>query len=332
MKSANVVTALVYSQVLLCAMIGAVVVTGLVYSSPRSEIKQDSLVLAQQSVILPTQLPTQIILVAPTVMPMNSIDAQQKISGAASNSLELHYQKPNELYTHTIESEKISEFYTIVPLRYGNTISVDEMSVDSVITQLTKHFERTSTFEFDGKTTTRTDRKLNRELLQQILEKEFTKRLKGTMQTRINITGVVDEFPASEGDLADTYLEVDKSQQALYQWEKGKVLAKRIISTGLSGPTPNGVRRIKNHFINAWSPIANVWTPYWMAFDYNSDAKAWLGFHELPYWDGANGERIRRSFDTLGKPITGGCIQLNIGDAEEVYSWATDGMIVLIHD
>ena len=90
--------------------------------------------------------------------------------------------------------------------------------------------------------------------------------------------------------------------------------------------------RIKNHIKNPWSSVANVWTPYWMAFTYNSNAGAWLGFHELPYWDGPNGEKIRRPFDTLGKPVTGGCIQLDIGDAKNLYDWAEDGTLVFVHE
>ena len=161
---------------------------------------------------------------------------------------------------------------------------------------------------------------------------EFNQRLHTSPQRVLDVSHLIRYQPATDGTLAQKYIEVDKSLQRLFVWEGGFVRKSHIISTGKAGPTPNGNFYIKNHYQNAWSPIANVWTPFWMAFAYNHEIEAWLGFHELPYWEGENGEVIRRPFDTLGTPVTGGCIQLDIGDAEELYNWAEDGTLVHIHD
>lgn len=148
--------------------------------------------------------------------------------------------------------------------------------------------------------------------------------------TQHEIKLLVSEYPKTKGEYANQYLEVDLSQQKLYRFKNQKLEKSYIISTGLYSPTPTGVFKIENKFEKAWSPTAQVWMPFWMMFTFNKNLGAYLGFHELPYWE-INGQIVRRPFDTLGHPVTGGCIQLNIGDAKEVYDWAEVGIPILIH-
>lgn len=145
------------------------------------------------------------------------------------------------------------------------------------------------------------------------------------------LPAAVLELPGTYGNLAEKYLEVDKSLQKLFQWEKGALVGIYVISTGKFNPTPSGEFKIMNKYQLAWSNIAQVWMPFWMAFTFDKNVGAYLGFHELPYWK-VNGQIVRRPFDTLGEPVTGGCIQLNIGEAEKIFAWAEPGMLVVIHE
>lgn len=135
--------------------------------------------------------------------------------------------------------------------------------------------------------------------------------------------------PNTNGDKANKYIEIDISQQQMYIWEKGNVIAEHLVSTGLYYPTPPGQYKILNKATNAYSYIYNVWMPYWMAFYLAPDIKAYLGIHELPYWI-SNGTQIRRPREFLGTPKTGGCVSLDVGVAEKVFAWADVGTPVYI--
>lgn len=140
------------------------------------------------------------------------------------------------------------------------------------------------------------------------------------------------EAPNTQGEAAAKYIEIDISQQKMYLWENGQNLAIHRVSSGLYYPTPPGRYKILNKAENAYSYIYHVWMPYWMAFSLDPKVNAYLGIHELPYWVDPAGQEIRRPRDFIGSPHTGGCVSLDIGEAQEVYAWAEVGNPVLVFD
>ncbi|MEK9178990.1 MAG: L,D-transpeptidase, partial [Patescibacteria group bacterium] len=140
------------------------------------------------------------------------------------------------------------------------------------------------------------------------------------------------ESPNTNGTKADKYIEIDISQQRMYIWENGANIARYRVSTGLYYPTPPGEYAILNKAPNAYSDIYNVWMPYWMAFYRDPKVNAYLGIHELPYYYTGNGDQIRRPRDFIGSPHTGGCVSLDLGEAEKVYAWAEVGTKVYVYE
>jgi len=328
MNNQTALWGLLYVNGMLLAGIAGVVVVGVNQTQPNSSIHKNGTVLSSTDNVVQTAYT-----LAPYIPSGKEYEAiTENISTYSRPALNLLYKTPHEQKSFVFEPEVIASFYTTEVTTHELYVVLDTDIIKQHVANIAQEFNRNSTYEYASKEYSSVDRVLNEEPLVQTLISEFVARMNGTVKAEIVITEYIDESPATKGDISDMYLEVDKSQQKLYLWENKKIAGTYVISTGLSGPTPNGTHHIINHASNAWSPIANVWTPYWMAFAFNSDAHAWLGFHELPYWDGANGEKIRRSFDTLGKPATGGCIQMDIGDAKKVFDWAKDSMIVLIHD
>ena len=263
-------------------------------------------------------------------------DLQQSESivlNISQDPIKLFFQTKQEHIEQTFSPEVLKSFLTTSVWGSQALVVINNSNFDKAISELTQRIDRKSKIELVSGVVESEDRVLDEVKLKQILRDEFWGRKDGREpKTEFDITLLVSEKPGSDGSLAEKYLEVDISQQKLYRWEGGEMAGRHVISTGKYGPTPIGIHKIKNKARLAWSPPAQCWTPFWMAFDYNPNLQAYLGFHELPYWDGANGTRIRRPFDTLGVPVTGGCIQLNIGDAEEVYNWSEVGMRVLIHE
>ncbi len=153
-------------------------------------------------------------------------------------------------------------------------------------------------------------------------------RMKGMESTTITTT--TKPKTNTNGDVANKYIEIDLSQQQMFIWEAGRVIATHMVSTGLYYPTPPGKYKILNKSTNAFSYIYNVYMPYWMAFYMAPDIHAFLGIHELPYWIAGSGNIIRRPRDFLGSPHTGGCVSLDVGVAEKVYAWADIGTPVVI--
>ena len=132
-------------------------------------------------------------------------------------------------------------------------------------------------------------------------------------------------LPIDEG-LGDRYVLVNLAEQKIEAYDKGERVFEAIISSGHEKrPTPKGEFKIINKAQRAYSEVAQLYMPYWMAFTY--DGEYWLGFHELPeYPDGS-----KEGEEHLGQPYSGGCIRLGVGSAEEFYNWASIGDQVLVY-
>lgn len=147
-----------------------------------------------------------------------------------------------------------------------------------------------------------------------------------------DISVPLDHIRTRIGKLAPKYVEVDLAKQELYAYTYGNLLKTYTISSGSEYPTPTGWFKILNKAPVAFSTIYNVYMPYWMAFAYSSELKAYFGFHELSYALNETGERVARDRDPIGVPSTGGCIALDIGDAQEFFTFADVGTPVYIYN
>lgn len=116
-------------------------------------------------------------------------------------------------------------------------------------------------------------------------------------------------------------IEVSIADQRLYYLLDGVKMGDYLVSTGRNDSTPRGTFKIGKKIPRAWSRTAHLWMPYWMPFD-----RHLYGFHELPEWP--NGKKEGQ--DHLGKPVSGGCIRLGVGDARALYEWAPEGTVVSI--
>jgi lipoprotein-anchoring transpeptidase ErfK/SrfK len=144
------------------------------------------------------------------------------------------------------------------------------------------------------------------------------------------IIAEIKSKPNTDGLRAQKYIEVDISQQRMYLFFFGKIHKEYLVSTGLYYPTPVGEFKILNKAKNAYSDIYNVYMPYWMAFHYGREVQAYFGIHELPYFISRDGKRHQRPREFIGSPRTGGCVALDINEAQEVYNFSDINMPVLI--
>jgi len=150
------------------------------------------------------------------------------------------------------------------------------------------------------------------------------------MIEKIVVLGI-DDGPNTDGTEAEKYVEVDLSQQEMYLFSGGKLVDRMSVSTGLYYPTPVGEFKIINKAENAFSSIFGVWMPYWMAFEYSDELKAYLGIHELPY-KVVNGKRFYRFGNYIGEKKTGGCVALPVEKSERVFDFSEVGMKVMVFD
>jgi LysM repeat protein len=119
------------------------------------------------------------------------------------------------------------------------------------------------------------------------------------------------------------------SDQHLWAYENGSEVYSFVISTGIDrSPTQPGVFQVQTHEPNAYASIWTLYMPHFMGI-YQASSDFWNGFHGLP--TAANGNVLMWA-DKLGRPASYGCIILDLDDAETLYHWAPDGVIVEIRE
>ncbi|MBI2414540.1 L,D-transpeptidase [candidate division WWE3 bacterium] len=136
--------------------------------------------------------------------------------------------------------------------------------------------------------------------------------------------------PKTNGEMADVYLEVNKSQQRLYKFEHGKLVKTYIISTGLTWETPPG-----EFVVLGKEKMAISYQDDWYMPNYLPIGTVYgyrFGFHSIPYHLDAAGNIYSRDSNTMGSPATGGCIQLTQDDSLELFDWAKIGTPVYIYE
>lgn len=146
---------------------------------------------------------------------------------------------------------------------------------------------------------------------------------------------VATNLPNTDGTFANRYIEVDGSRQMLFVWDKGKYRTFRI-SGAFVEYNPVGIHHVINKSKLAWSSTASKWMPYWMAFAFDNNQRAWLGFHSLVYWypgyKQTGTKKIYEPISNIGKPRSTGCIRMTDKDSKTLFDWAKVGDLVLVHN
>lgn len=110
--------------------------------------------------------------------------------------------------------------------------------------------------------------------------------------------------------------------QRLEQQVAGIAIHSYVVSTGKwQTPTPVGQYQILNKIPRAWSNMAKLWMPNWMAI-----SKKGYGIHELPEWPGG----AKEGANHLGIPVSHGCVRLGIGPAKTMFDWTPIGTSVTV--
>ena len=122
-------------------------------------------------------------------------------------------------------------------------------------------------------------------------------------------------------------IEISINDQRMRTYQGGDLLDEYIISTGVaSSPTHTGVFQIQTHELNAYASVWDLYMPHFMGI-----YEGWPGFmngiHGLPTLSSGN----RLWADVLGSPASYGCIILGLQDAEDLYEWAENGVVVEIY-
>ena len=117
---------------------------------------------------------------------------------------------------------------------------------------------------------------------------------------------------------------VSISQQHVYAYQGGALVYSFVASTGSGNSTRTGTFSILDKIPKAYGSTWDFWMPDWMGIYYAGDLED--GFHSLPLL--RNGQRLWG--DSIGTPVTYGCIVLGIQDSRKLYNWAEIGTTVQI--
>lgn len=109
-------------------------------------------------------------------------------------------------------------------------------------------------------------------------------------------------------------------------YENGEQVHEFIVSTGIAtSPTFPGVYQVRTHELSAYASNWDLTMPHFLGI-----YEAWPGFmngiHSLPTL--SNGRILWGN--VLGGPASYGCIILSLENAELLYQWAEDGVVVEI--
>ena len=114
--------------------------------------------------------------------------------------------------------------------------------------------------------------------------------------------------------------------QRMWIYQDGQQIQEFVISTGIDrSPTQPGIFQVQTHDLEAYASVWDLYMPHFLGI-----YQAWPGFmngiHGLPTL--SNGRRLWANI--LGRPASYGCIILDLDDAEWLYNWAEEGVVVEI--
>jgi lipoprotein-anchoring transpeptidase ErfK/SrfK len=142
----------------------------------------------------------------------------------------------------------------------------------------------------------------------------------------INIPSKDDMLPLPVVD--NKRIVISISKQHMWVYENGKIKWDWIASTGIAdSPTMPGVFQVQSHEKNAYAGNWNLWMPYFMGI-YDAVPGFTNGIHGMPT---RNGYGILWE-NSLGHPVTYGCILLSTANDKALYDWAEDGIVVEIQN
>jgi LysM repeat protein len=121
---------------------------------------------------------------------------------------------------------------------------------------------------------------------------------------------------------------VSISEQRMWAYQDGEVVWEWVVSTGIpSSPTAPGVFQVQSHDGTAYAASWDLWMPYFVGIYRPVPSSSFMnGFHGFPTRDGAT----LLWTGNLGYPVTFGCILLDTRNAELLYGWAEEGVVVEI--
>lgn len=128
--------------------------------------------------------------------------------------------------------------------------------------------------------------------------------------------------------IADKRIEVSISQQRTRVYENGTLKWDWVSSTGInSSPTWPGVYQVISHVPNAYAANWNLYMPQFMGVYRPIPGQDFTnGFHGFPTRGG--GQLLWEN--SLGTRVTYGCILLSNANAQLLYDWAQEGVVVEI--
>lgn len=119
---------------------------------------------------------------------------------------------------------------------------------------------------------------------------------------------------------------VSISQQHMWTYENGAQRSEHVISTGIDrSPTIPGVYQVQTHEISAYASVWDLTMPHFLGI-YEGWPGFMNGFHGLPTL--SNGRILWAG--NLGRQVSYGCIILDLDEAENLYNWAENGVVVEI--
>jgi lipoprotein-anchoring transpeptidase ErfK/SrfK len=117
-------------------------------------------------------------------------------------------------------------------------------------------------------------------------------------------------------------IDISIGEQRLRAYEGDRVVMDTPVSTGARGyETPTGRYRVQTKEENHWSRSYHVWMPWAM------QVVGGIFIHELPVT--TDGRRL--GTNSLGRPVSHGCIRVGVGPAKQLWDWAEVGTPVTIH-
>lgn len=121
---------------------------------------------------------------------------------------------------------------------------------------------------------------------------------------------------------------VSISHQRVWIYENGAVKWEWIVSTGIqSSPTWPGIYQIISHEMNAYASNWDLWMPYFMGVYRPIPGADFVnGFHGFPT---RGGSQLLWT-NSLGTRVTYGCILVSNDNAQLLWDWAEEGVIVEI--
>jgi hypothetical protein len=120
---------------------------------------------------------------------------------------------------------------------------------------------------------------------------------------------------------------VSLTDQRMFAYQGDVMVFSFRVSTGRNGGTAPGMYQILDKLKTTHSRLWDFEMPYWLGLYFPSPENE-NGFHAWPIL--RNGDLLWS--DSLGSPVTYGCVVLGTDDARSLYGWAEIGTPVLITD